>query len=138
MQDYHQLDIWNRAMAYTADLYRFSAQFPDTERYNLTAQLRRAATSVPLNIAEGAGCTTNGEFARFLGYAYRSLIDAGAKLAFGSDWPVAPLDVLAGIDAAVNRRTLGGKHPDGWFPEQRISVAEAVEAYTLGSAFGGH
>ena len=65
-------------------------------------------------------------------YAYRSLLDAGAKLAFGSDWPVAPLDVPAGIDAAVNRRTLDGKHPGGWFPEQRITVAEAVEAYTLG------
>ena len=71
-------------------------------------------------------------------YAYRSLLDAGAKLAFGSDWPVAPLDVLAGIDAAVNRHTLDGKHPNGWFPEQRITVAEAVEAYTLGSAFAGH
>ena len=69
-------------------------------------------------------------------YAYRSLIDAGAKLAFGSDWPVAPLDPIPGLDAAVNRRTLDGKHPGGWFPEQRISVAEAVEAYTLGSAFG--
>ena len=71
-------------------------------------------------------------------YAFRSLIDAGAKLAFGSDWPVAPLDVLAGIDAAVNRRTLDGKHLEGWFPEQRITVAEAVEAYTLGSAYGAH
>ncbi|HSQ57850.1 MAG TPA: amidohydrolase family protein, partial [Gemmata sp.] len=70
-------------------------------------------------------------------YAYRSLLDAGAKLAFGSDWPVAPLDPLPGIDAAVNRRTLDGKHPDGWFPEQRITVAEAIEAYTMGSAFGG-
>jgi hypothetical protein len=69
-------------------------------------------------------------------YAYRSLLDAGAKLAFGSDWPVAPLDPLPGLDAAVNRRTLDGKHPNGWFPEQRITVAEAVEAYTLGSAFG--
>ncbi len=68
-------------------------------------------------------------------YAYRSLLEAGAKLAFGSDWPVAPLDPLAGIDAAVNRRTLDGKHPNGWFPEQRITVAESVEAYTLGSAF---
>jgi predicted amidohydrolase YtcJ len=68
-------------------------------------------------------------------YAYRSLLDAGAKLAFGSDWPVAPLDPLPGVDAAVNRRTLDGKHPNGWFPEQRITVAEAVEAYTLGSAF---
>ena len=70
-------------------------------------------------------------------YAFRSLLDAGAKLAFGSDWPVAPLDVLAGIDAAVNRRPLDGKHPDGWFPEQRITVEEAIEAYTLGSAYGG-
>jgi predicted amidohydrolase YtcJ len=70
-------------------------------------------------------------------YAFRSLLDNGARLAFGSDWPVAPLDVLAGIDAAVNRRPLDGKHPDGWFPEQRITVAEAVEAYTLGSAFAG-
>jgi predicted amidohydrolase YtcJ len=68
-------------------------------------------------------------------YAFRSLLDNGARLAFGSDWPVAPLDVLAGIDAAVNRRTLDGKHPDGWFPEQRIGVAAAVEAYTLGSAY---
>jgi predicted amidohydrolase YtcJ len=70
-------------------------------------------------------------------YAYRSLLDAGAKLAFGSDWPVAPLDPIVGIDAAVNRRTLDGKHSEGWFPEQRITVAEAIEAYTMGSAYGG-
>jgi predicted amidohydrolase YtcJ len=68
-------------------------------------------------------------------YAFRSLLDAGASLAFGSDWSVAPLSALQGIDAAVNRRTLGGKHPNGWFPEQKIRVAEAVEAYTLTSAY---
>jgi predicted amidohydrolase YtcJ len=68
-------------------------------------------------------------------YAYRALLDAGARLAFGSDWPVAPLSPLLGIDAAVNRHTLDGKHPGGWFPEQRIGVAEAIEAYTLGSAY---
>jgi predicted amidohydrolase YtcJ len=68
-------------------------------------------------------------------YAFRSLLDAGAKLAFGSDWSVAPLSPILGIDAAVNRRTLDGKHPEGWFPEQRITVAEAIEAYTLTSAF---
>ncbi len=68
-------------------------------------------------------------------YAFRSLLDSGAKLAFGSDWPVAPLDPILGIDAAVNRRTLDGKNPDGWFPLQRITVVEAVEAYTQGSAF---
>jgi predicted amidohydrolase YtcJ len=70
-------------------------------------------------------------------YAYRSLLDDGAVLAFGSDWPVAPLDPLLGIDAAVNRRTLDGKHPDGWFPEQRITVEEAVRAYCWGSAYAG-
>lgn len=68
-------------------------------------------------------------------YALRSFLQAGVKLAFGSDWPVAPLDPLLGLDAAVNRRTLDGKHPDGWFPEQKISVTEAIEAYTLGSAY---
>jgi predicted amidohydrolase YtcJ len=70
-------------------------------------------------------------------YAFRSLRDAGAKLAFGSDWSVAPLSPILGIDAAVNRRTLDGKHPDGWFPEQRISAAESVEAYTINSAYAG-
>jgi predicted amidohydrolase YtcJ len=68
-------------------------------------------------------------------YANRSLLDAGSKLAFGSDWPVAPLSPIFGIDAAVHRRTLEGKHPEGWFPEQKISVKEALEAYTKGSAY---
>lgn len=70
-------------------------------------------------------------------YANRSLLDAGARLAFGSDWPVAPLDPILGIDAAVNRRTLEGKDPGGWFPDQKITVREAIEAYTIGSAFAG-
>lgn len=68
-------------------------------------------------------------------YANRALLDAGARIAFGSDWSVAPLSPLEGIDAAVQRRTLDGRHPDGWFPEQKITVAEAVEAYTLGAAY---
>jgi predicted amidohydrolase YtcJ len=68
-------------------------------------------------------------------YACRSLLDGGARLAFGSDWSVAPLNPLLGIDAAVNRRTLDGKHPEGWFAEQRITAAEAVEAYTRTSAY---
>jgi predicted amidohydrolase YtcJ len=70
-------------------------------------------------------------------YACRSLLDAGARLAFGSDWSVAPLSPILGIDAAVNRRTLDGKHPKGWFPEQKITVEEAVEAYTLTAAYAG-
>jgi len=68
-------------------------------------------------------------------YAFRSLLDSGATLAFGTDWTVAPLDPVFTIYAAVTRRTLDGKHPNGWIPEQKISVAEAVRAYTAGSAF---
>lgn len=68
-------------------------------------------------------------------YAFRSLLDSGARLAFGSDWPVAPLNPLDGIYAAVTRRTLDGKRPNGWVPEQKISVEEAVRAYTSGSAY---
>src|SRR5579875_3080892 len=68
-------------------------------------------------------------------YAFRSLLDSGATLAFGSDWPVAPMSPLMGIYAAVTRRTLDGKHPDGWVPQQKITVEEAVRAYTMGSAY---
>ncbi|MDQ3666491.1 MAG: amidohydrolase [Acidobacteriota bacterium] len=68
-------------------------------------------------------------------YAFRSLLDAGATLAFGTDWSVAPLDPMQSIYAAVTRRTLDGKNPQGWVPEQKISVGEAVRAYTMGSAY---
>lgn len=68
-------------------------------------------------------------------YAFRSLLDAGARLAFGSDWDVAPLSPLAGIDAAVNRRTLDGGNPRGWIPEQKISLEEALRAYTSTAAW---
>jgi predicted amidohydrolase YtcJ len=68
-------------------------------------------------------------------YAFRSLIDSGATLAFGTDWTVAPLNPLLTIYAAVTRRTLDGKNPNGWVPEQKISVEETVRAYTIGSAY---
>jgi len=68
-------------------------------------------------------------------YAFRTLLDHGVKLAFGSDWTVAPLDPILGIYAAVTRATLDGKNPNGWFPEQKLTVAESVEAYTMGSAY---
>lgn len=68
-------------------------------------------------------------------YAFRSLLDAGATLAFGTDWTVAPLDPMLTVYAAVTRRTLDGKNSKGWIPEQKISVEETVRAYTIGSAF---
>ncbi len=68
-------------------------------------------------------------------YAFRSLIDSGAHVALGSDWFVAPADPLAGIYAAVTRRTLDGRNPDGWVPEQKISVEQALRGYTYEGAF---
>jgi four helix bundle protein len=73
MQDYHQLDIRNRSMDYAVTVYKFAVSLPEQEKYNLASQLRRAVTSVPLNIAEGCGAASTMEFGRFLGYAYRSL-----------------------------------------------------------------
>jgi predicted amidohydrolase YtcJ len=68
-------------------------------------------------------------------YAFRSLLDTNAVLAFGSDWFVAPPTPLEGIYAAVTRRTLDGKNPDGWVPSQKISVEEALWAYTRAGAY---
>ena len=68
-------------------------------------------------------------------YACRSLLDADVTLAFGTDWTVAPLNPMLSIYAAVTRRTLDGQRPAGWVPEQKISVEEAVRAYTVGSAY---
>jgi len=68
-------------------------------------------------------------------YAFRTFLDHGVRLAFGTDWEVAPLNPLLGVYAAVTRATLDDKNPNGWFPEQKLTVAEAVEAYTMGSAY---
>jgi predicted amidohydrolase YtcJ len=70
-------------------------------------------------------------------YVFRSLLEENANLTFGSDWPVAPLDPIAGIYAAVTRRTLDDKNPDGWFPEQKISVDQALRCYTVNNAWAG-
>lgn len=70
-------------------------------------------------------------------YAFRSLLDSRARLAFGSDWTVAPLDPMLGVYAAVTRRTLDGAHPQGWVPSQKITVEEALLAYTRDAAYAG-
>ena len=70
-------------------------------------------------------------------YAFRSLLDAKASLAFGSDWFVAPPRPMEGIYAAVTRRTLDDRNPNGWVPAQKITVEEALRAYTRGGAYAG-
>lgn len=73
MQDYRKLNIWIEAMEYVEAIYGFSLSIMREERYGLIDQLKCAAVSIPLNIAEGAGCRTDPEFERFLWYAYRSV-----------------------------------------------------------------
>jgi predicted amidohydrolase YtcJ len=68
-------------------------------------------------------------------YSFRSLLASGAVLAFGSDWTVAPLNPMEGLKAAVTRQTLDGKHPNGWTPEQKLTLDEAIRAFTVGSAY---
>lgn len=70
-------------------------------------------------------------------YAFRSLLEAGVATCFGSDWPVAPIDPMTGIDAAVQRHTIDGANPNGWHPEQRISIEATLTAYTRTAAFAG-
>jgi predicted amidohydrolase YtcJ len=68
-------------------------------------------------------------------YAFRTFLDHGVRLAFGTDWSVAPLNPMLSVYAAVTRATLDGKNPNGWFPEQKLTVSETVSAYTIGSAY---
>jgi predicted amidohydrolase YtcJ len=68
-------------------------------------------------------------------YAFRTFLNHGVRLAFGTDWDVAPLNPMLGLYAAVTRATLDGKNPNGWFPEQKLTITEAVKAYTMGSAY---
>jgi len=70
-------------------------------------------------------------------YAFRSLIDTGATVTFGSDWPVGPLDAVEGIYAAVTRETIDGKNPQGWLPDQKTTVEQALRCYTVNNAFAG-
>jgi predicted amidohydrolase YtcJ len=70
-------------------------------------------------------------------YVFRSFLDKNVNLTFGSDWTVAPLNPMAGIYAAVTRKTIDGSYPGGWYPEQRITVEEALHCYTNNSAYAG-
>jgi predicted amidohydrolase YtcJ len=101
------------------------------------AKLKVVASMQPMHIIDdGRWAWKRLDEKRLKGtYAFRSLLDSGAVLAFGSDSPVATMNALYGIYAAVTRRTLDDKNPNGWIPEQKISVDEAVRAFTWGSAY---
>ena len=71
-------------------------------------------------------------------WAWRSILDRGGRLALGSDWPVVPFDPFIALHGAVTRQTPAGEPPGGWLPAERLTVAEALAAYTAGSAFAAH
>lgn len=70
-------------------------------------------------------------------YAFRSLMASGARVSFGSDWPVAPVDPLTGMQAAVLRQTIDGANPDGWLPDQKVTAEQSLNAYTASNAYAG-
>jgi four helix bundle protein len=77
---YRDLVVWQKAVQFVADIYRLTSTFPDNERYGLVSQLRRAAVSIPSNVAEGQGRLTEGEFRQFLGHARGSLLEVETQL----------------------------------------------------------
>ena len=112
------------------------AQHLTNQAINDFARLGVIASMQPAHLIDD-GCWAEKRLgpARLKGsYALRSLIDKGVLVAFGTDWPVASLNPLLGVYAAVTRRTADGKNPDGWIPEQKISVEEALTCYTRNSA----
>jgi len=115
------------------------AQLLHPEDIGRFAQLGVVASVQPIHATQDLRLVDAHWGARGAGaYAFRSLLDSGAVLAFGSDCPVEDLSPLVGVHAAVTRRRADGSPgPEGWYPEQRLTVAEAVRAYTLGAAWAG-
>ena len=70
-------------------------------------------------------------------YIFKTFVQNNVNLTFGSDWDVTPLNPLEGIYAAVSRKTLDGRHPEGWYPEQKISIYDAIKCYTKNNAYAG-
>lgn len=134
------LDIYSRAGGSDAPRHRFRiehAQHVRPEDFRRFGQLGVIASMQPYHAIEDGRWAEKriGQERARSSYAWKSMLDAGAPLAFGTDWPVAPLNPLLGVYAAVTRATLDGKHPEGWFPEQRLTLDQALRAYTQASAY---
>ena len=80
MHEFRKLKVWQRGMDFVTEIYKASGSFPRSEQHGLTDQIRRAAISIPLNIAEGSGAGSNNEFQRFLSYARRSAYEVVSAL----------------------------------------------------------
>jgi four helix bundle protein len=94
---YEQLEVWQRGIALVRDVYRLSASFPHEERFGLVAQVRRAAVSVPSNIAEGHARHTTREFVRFVSNAQGSLAEVNTQLHIARELRYTPADSLQAV-----------------------------------------
>lgn len=113
------------------------AQHLDTEDINRFSELNVIASMQPYHAIDDGRWAEEliGQKRIRTTYAFKSLLDANTTLVFGSDWPVAPASPIIGIYAAVTRRTLDNKNPDGWVPEQKININQALIAYTKNGAY---
>jgi four helix bundle protein len=113
MHNFRKLKVWNRAMEFVSETYKVSACYPRAEQFGLTNQIRRAAISIPLNIAEGSGGSSNAEFSKFLGYALRSTyevmtaLDISERLGYcsseGSEGMQSEADEIAAMIFGLSR-----------------------------------
>ena len=116
MKSYKELDAWKYAMDFVVEVYRLSGIFPDEEKFGLCSQVRRAAVSVPSNIAEGFGRETHADFARFLTQARGSLYEVETQLRLASHLgyidesqiPVQQIEVVSKLVGALIRRLRTG------------------------------
>lgn len=136
------LNIFEEAASDKTTDHRFRvehAQHLSPQAISRFAQLNVIPSMQPYHaIDDGRWAYKRLDDARLKGtYAFKNLLHDNAKLTFGSDWFVAPLNPLQGIYAAVTRKTLDDKNPDGWYPEQKISVEQALRCYTANNAYAG-
>ena len=119
MHRFRELKVWQWAMSFVTEIYKMSRGFPRSEQFGLTSQIRRAASSIPLNIAEGAGAGSDAEFSRFLSFALRSTyevmtaLEIAQRLAYCSPEETQTLqgeaDQIAAMIVGLSR-SLGSKH----------------------------
>lgn len=102
MRDFRELKVWQKAHRCTLEIYRHTQGFPTEERFGLTAQLRKAAVSVPSNIAEGCGRNSERDFARFLSIAAGSASEAEYQLLLARDLGYLPDEIHRQLDAQIN------------------------------------
>ena len=123
---YQKLLPWIRSRRLVREIYDLTSDFPDSERYGLTSQIRRACTSVPLNLAEGSGRLTNGEWQQFLGYVRGSLLELEAALILAFDLGYASREQLEPIGERIKSviKPINGllKASTAGFPRKKYAV----------------